>query len=891
MAKLSTVFRNLFRKPAVDSDLDAELRAFVEMKTDENISRGMSPRDARRAALVECGGVEQVKESVREIRAGALLEQFAQDVRFGARMLRKSPGFTAVAVLTIALGIGVNASIFEIFNSAALRPLQLPSANRVVSIYEDPHGKITRLVRGGPNLFSYPEFREYQDRNQVFTGLAAYLAELRASLDDGQDVVSGQLTSCNYFDVVGVKPAIGRGFLASECAAKDSGPVVVISDRLWRDRYRADPAIVGKTIRLNHAPLTVVGIAAPDFHGTHLIPAAFWAPVTNHATVLRAEKMDMINDEQVSAYSLVGRLKDGVSLAQARANLQVIASDIDRRTPDRKTTLTVDVATLFDRPDMHMVVLAVGAVVLTAVGLVLLIACANLANLMLARATARTHEVSIRLAVGASRSRLVRQLLTESLLIAFVGGTLGLLASVWSEQVLVQWMISRIPDAAGQAPILNLAPDHRLFLYALGLTLITGLAFGLAPALQASRADLNGAMKQDAAIPEPRRNWMRSALMAAQVAGCMVLLVTAGLLLRGLYHAQTIDPGYDMTHQAVITFDLQREGYTKAEAENFLQNMSDRLHTVPGVTDVVPMFSSPLADMHAGGMYGPSGHPQHRVVSLNIVGYNFFQSVGIPLVRGRAFTESEIHNGADVLIVNETLARTFWPGEDPIGKQIHGGAFHPEKDMEVIGVAKDVQVDQLGEAHKPFIYEPATPDSTLEIRTVLVQTTGASRDSLELIRTAAHSVDKAAKVDVATLESNIESWIAPSRIVVVLSATLGALGLILASIGIYGTVSYSVARRVREIGIRMTLGARAGDVLSTILRRAMRPVAIGAAVGLVLCLGVSQILRVVLFGVSPLDPIAYISVAAFLFVVALLASYLPARRALRVDPMTAIRHE
>ena len=891
MTKLTSVFRNLFRKDRVERDLDDEMRSFVEMRTDENISRGMSPAEARRAALLECGGVEQVKESVREVRAGALLEQLGQDIHFGARMLRKNPGFTLVAVLTIALGIGANASIFAVFNSAALRPLQLPDATRVVSMYEDPRGKITRLTFGGPNLFSYPEFREYRDRNQVFSGLAAVISEVRASLDDGQNVVSGQLTSCNYFDVAGVKPAIGRAFMEAECSTQGAGPVVVISDRLWRDTYKADPNIIGRTIRVNHTPLTVIGVAGPDFHGTHVVPASFWSPVSNHNTVLKQFPFDIMNSADVSAFDVLGRLKDGVSLSQARANLEVIAADIDRRTPNRKTTLTVDIATFFGRPDMHIVILAVGAVVLTAVGLVLLIACANLANLMLARAAARTHEVSIRLAVGASRGRLVRQLLTESLLIAVLGGSLGLLASIWSEQALVQFVISLIPEATGQTPIFNLSPDYRLLLYAFGLTLMTGLAFGLAPALQASRADLNVAMKQDAAIPEPRRNWMRGALMAAQVAMCMVLLITAGLLLRGLYHAQTLDPGYDMSHQAVITFDLQREGYSKVQAQNFLQNMADRLRSIPGVTDVVPAFASPLSEMHAGGMYSKAGEQRQRQLDLNMVGYGFFESVGIPLVRGRAFRKADMRNGADVVIINEALAKQFWPGEDPIGKRIRGGAFHPESDMEVIGVAKDVQVSQLGEPHKPFLYEPATPDSAPEIRSLLVRTAGASHDSLDVIRTAARSVDKVAKVDVDTLENNIDKWIAPSRVVVGLSATLGALGLLLASIGIYGTVSYTVARRVREIGIRMTLGARAGDVLSMILRRAMRPVLIGGAVGLVLCLGISQVLRAVLFGVSPLDPIAYVSVAVCLFAVALLASYLPARRALRVDPMTAIRHE
>ena len=890
MATVAALFRNLFRKQRVESDLDEEVRAFVAMREDEHVARGMSRPEARRLALLECGGMEQVKESVREVRAGALLEQTGQDIRFGARMLRKNPGFTAVAVLTIALGIGANASIFAVFNSAALRPLSLPDANRVVSIYATTEGKVTRMARGGPNLFSYPEYREYRDRNEVFSGVAAYMPEVRASLDDGQTDINGQLTSCNYFDALAVKPALGRGFLESECAAQGSGPVVVISDEMWRDSFRSDPGILGKVIRLNHTPLTVIGVAGPDFHGAHLIPAAFWTPVSNQMTIVKSIKTDMLNAPDFSAFDVLGRLKDGVSLEQARANLAVIAATIDKRTPGRTTRLSVDIATFFGRPDMHTVILAVGAVVLTAVGLVLLIACANLANLMLARAAARTREVAVRLAVGASRGRLLRQLLTESLLIALIGGGLGVMVSVWSEQALVQWVISRIPSG-GEAPVLNLTADYRVFLYALALTLLTGLAFGLAPALQASRADLNLTLKQDAALPEPRRNWMRGGLLGAQVAMCMVLLIAAGLLLRGLYHAQTIDPGYDMAPQAVVTFDLQREGYTAPQAQNFIATLAERLRSVPGVAGAVPMFGAPLGGMRAVGMFSRAGSTHKIPLELNMVGRGFFASLGIPLVRGRDFTEAEIKDGSGLVVVNEALAKKFWPGEDPVGKRIHGGAFHPDMDLEVIGVAKDVQIAELGNAHHPFLYEPAWPEFQLEARTMLVHTTGDSRNSVGMIRSVARSVDKSIKVDVVTLQSNIDQWVAPSRIVVGLAATLGGLGLLLSAIGIYGTVSYSVTRRVREIGIRMTLGARSGDVVRVILRRAMRPVAIGASVGLVLCLGVGRILRSMLFGVSPVDPIAFASVALFLFAVALLASYLPARRALRVDPMTAIRHE
>ena len=874
----------------MEHELDEEMKAFVFLLTEENIARGMTPAQARRAAMLECGGVEQVKESVREVRAGAIFEQVLQDIRFGARMLRKNPGFTAVAVLTIALGIGVNASIFAVFNSAALRPLSLPEANRVLSVYQTVRTTEGRNIIGGANLFPYTDYLEYRARNEVFHALAAYTPETRATLDDGQTELTGQLTSCNYFDVVDVKPVLGRPFAEAECSAPGAGPVVVISDQLWRDNFHSDPAILGKTIRLNHMPLTVIGVGAPNFRGTEIIPASFWTPVSNYTAIFkRFDKVDMLHAQDWSWLTMIGRLQDGVSVAQARAGLGVIAADMDRKHAGRHTSLTVDTATFFGRPDMHQVVLGVGAVLLIAVALVLLIACANLANLMLARAASRTREVAVRLAVGASRGRLVRQLLTESLLIASVGGMLGCAVSMWTEQALVKTVIASIPNS-GDAPVLNLSPDIRVLLYALALTLLTGIAFGLAPALQASRADLNVELKREGNVPEPRRAIMRHALIGAQVAMCMVLLIAAGLLLRGLYHAQTIDPGYDMSHQAMVTFDAQREGYSLAQAQAFNATMTERIRSLPGVTDVVPTFGAPLAEMHAVSMFSRVGEPHAIPVEFNLVGQGFFSSVGIPLVRGRAFSENEIRNSADVAIVSESAARRLWPGQDPIGKRLHGG-MPPEKDMEIIGVARDVQVADLGDAHKPFIYLPAVPAQALEIHTLLVRTTGEARHSLPVIRQAAHAVAPTAKIDVAALQDSIEQWIAPARVCVVLAAALGGLGLLLVSIGIYGTVSYSVTRRVREIGIRMTLGARSGDVLRVVLQRALRPVLIGAAVGVVLCVGVGRILRVLLFGVSPLDPIAYLSVAVFLFAVALLASYLPARRALRVDPMTAIRHD
>lgn len=888
MSRIVAFFRNPFRKQQLDRELDAELRAFIDMTADEKVAQGLPFDEARRQALIECGGVEQVKESVREVRAGALLEQWVRDSRYGMRMLRKNPGFALVAVLTIALGIGVNSSIFAVFNSAALRPLKLREGNRVIGVYQTLVSKEPRSARGGLSLVSYPEYAEYAQRNQVFSGLAAYMPEVEASLNDGEKTAQGQLTTCNYFDVLDVKLAFGRGFSAAECAAAGKGAVVVISDRMWRHIFNADPAILGKSIKINRVPLAVIGVAPADFAGTEIVPSSFWAPISNQPALMRFGDEDLLHSEKVSWLSPIGRLKDGVTLEQARANLNVIAAGIDKRAGNRTSIITADRATLFGRPEMRSVVIPVGAVVLVAVGLVLLIACANLANLMLARTAARAHELSVRLALGASRPRLIRQLLTESLVIALIGGAIGLLLSIWTETALVKSVLARLP--LGAAVTLDLSPDYRLFLYAFGLTILSGIASGLAPALRSSKSELNLTLKQDGTLSEPRRSRLANALTGIQVALCMVLLVAAGLLLRGLYHAQTIDPGFDMEHHASVSFDLGRENYSDAQASSFDHDLAERLRALPGVVDVVPVFGAPLADVHGISHFSKAGEKHEYGLEFNVVGSGLFSSLGVPLLRGRDFSEADISAGANVAIVSESTARKLWPGEDPIGKVLHGGLVKP-RDFEVIGLAKDVQIARLGVANTPYLYLPAAPEMQPMIRAMLVHTTADSATTLPMLRSAAHSADPQMKFDVATLASNIDWWVTPSRIVVALATVLGTLGILLAAIGIYGTVSYSVSRRVREIGVRMALGAGQRDVMRLILRQAMRPVLIGTAVGVVLCGLLARLLRVLLFGVSPLDPLAYVSVALFLVCVALAASYLPARLALRIDPMSAIRCE
>ncbi|HEV8042048.1 MAG TPA: ABC transporter permease [Bryobacteraceae bacterium] len=813
------------------------------------------------------------------------LSAFWSDLRYAARTLRKNPGFTAVAVLAISLGIGVNTGIFTVLNGVALRPLPVPGATDIVSVYQSIHGVKSRNVHGAPSFFSWPEYKSYRDDNHVLSGLAAYSPFLDVTLGGQQpQQLFGQLASCNYFDVLKEPPALGRAFSASDCAAAREGAVVVLSDNLWRTTFAADPGMVGRSIVLNRQPFTVIGVAPVGFQGTEPIPAAFWAPVTMQAMLERGT--DWFDKPDMSWLVLLGRAKPGVSRSQVRADMAVIAGRIDQLTPGRKTALQIETGTFLSIPEARKYVTIVGVVLLAAVGMVLLIACANVANLLLARAAGRQKEIAIRLSVGASRGRLIRQLLTESMLIALLGGVLGSLIAVWSFEAIMDFILSHLPH--GTPPLaVGVGPDIRVLGYALLLTLGTGIVFGLVPALQASRPDVNTALKQSGIGGKTADGFLRHVLVGTQVAVSMVLLIAAGLLLRGLYQAQTIDPGFEMKNVATVSFDLRGQGYDDTRAGLFQRQAMDRLAALPGVDTVAEAANAPLSDSHRGTVFSLPGQPGTYQVELNEVSPEFFALLGIPIVRGRILTATEARTGAPVTIVTESTARQFWPNQDPIGKIVR---MDDKNDMQVIGVAKDAQVSHLARSNETYLYLPAGPKQQVRMQ-LLVHGVDGFASTATGIRAAIHSIDPGLVVDVARLEDNLEVWRGPSRIAAILAGALGALGMLLACVGVYGVVSYAVSRRVREIGIRLTLGADAREVKSLILRQAMRPVAIGALIGIAGCAAVSQILSGMLFGLSSHDPLAFVAVPLVLLSVALVASYIPARRATQVDPMVALRYE
>jgi predicted permease len=820
----------------------------------------------------------------------AMLQNLWADVRYAMRTFRRNPGFTAAAVFPIALGIGINTGIFSILNALALRPLAAPEANELVSVYQQFQGVQQRTVHGSRSMFSVPEYRGYRDNTQTLSGIMGYSTPWTVTLGgESPQEINGVAVTCNYFDVLQRPVAIGTGFTAANCEASGAPPAVILGHDLWTRTFAADPDIVRKTITLNRQFFAVVGVTPEGFHGTDFLKAAFFVPVST-LTALQPDR-DYYRDANTSWLSLVGRRKAEAGLAQVRAELGVIARRIDQQQPGRTTTLDVAQATSLSLPEARQGILTVATVVLAAFGLVLLIACANVANLLLARAAGRTKEIAVRLSVGASRGRLIQQLLTECLIIALAGGAAGSILAWWSFQGLLTLALSSLP---GQIPALSVDahPNMGVLWFAFALTLATGLLFGLAPALQGSKQDLQTVLKQDGAGSGRRTGGLlRGVLIGAQVAVCMLLLISAGLLMRGLYAAQTVEPGFNYRDVAVVSFDLRGAGYDAPKAAAFQRQAMARVGALPGVDSVAQVGMTPLTPGRRQTMFRLPVHEQWQLVDVNAVSPDYFSLIAIPIVRGRTFTAEELNDASRALIVTEATARRYWPGQDPIGQSfVMRLGRDGERPLTVVGVAKDAQVSRVAETERSYVYLPAAPREQPRMQ-FLVRSQVEFASLGAGIRTSIREIDPGLVVRVNRLEENLDFWRTISRVVAGLSGSLSLLALVLASVGVYGVVSYVVSRRLREVGIRMMLGASARDVQAMILRQTLRPVAIGIVVGVGLATAASQVLTSVLFGVSRFDPIAFIGAPLFLLGIAATASLVPARRATRVDPMTTLRYE
>jgi macrolide transport system ATP-binding/permease protein len=869
--------------------LEDEIREHLERETLDNMDRGMSAEDARYAALRKFGSVTRVKEQTHEVWSLTFVEQFLQDIRFGARTLSLNPSVTIAAILAIALGVGINVGIFSVINGLALRLLAVPRASEVLSISQilQFHGQGNRDVRNNAGYVSWAEYVNYRDQNDVFSGLAAYEPEVQATLPGGNSrQILGTLTSCNYFDVLEEHPALGRGFIDADCSTPGGNDVVVLSEGMWRNQFGADPAIIGKPVVLNRTPYTVIGVAGSGFTGTEFLPSDFWIPVTMQNVL--EPGWNLLARDNASWLAMLGRTRPGVTLDEVRADLDVIAQRLNHPYPDRSISLAIRTARFFSSPEERKFLIPVSSVILAAFALVLLIACTNVTNLLLARASVRQKEMALRLSLGASRGRLIRQLLTESLLLSLAGGFLGSVVACSLFGPLARSVISHLPSDFPQMTI-NTAPDLHVLLYALLLTLGTGVAFGMIPALQSTRVDLNGSMKGDGAYAVSGKGsgrFLLKALVGSQVAVCMVLLLAAGLLLRGLYYAQTVDPGFAIKGVAAASLNLRQQGYDQPQATQFMHQFTENLRGLPGVTGVAQAENAPLAHNFSESRFALPGQSGWIPIEYNHVTPGYFSLLNIPITRGRDFTATETHSASGI-IVTESTARRLWPRQDPLGKILLDFEKH---ELIVIGVAQDAQVSHLGESTSNYIYYPFGPEDNAR-NYILVRYGASFGDAARGITVAAHSIDRNLAINVTRLETYLELWRAPSRIVAGLSGSLGILALVLCSIGVYGMVSFSVSRSVREIGIRLALGADKRTVARQVFWQAMKPVLIGAAVGVLLCGLVSNLLASMMFGIGAHDPIAFLFVPCFLLAMAVFATFLPARRAMNVDPAVTLRSE
>ena len=829
------------------------------------------------------------RPAVVDERKTAMLSNLWSDVRYAARTLRQSPGFAAAALAPIALGIGINTGIFSILNSVAFRQLPVPASSELISVHQQFQGVKQRRIHGARSMFSVPEYRAYRDGTQTLSGLMAYTVPWTFTLaGETPREIEGVFVTCNYFAVLRVRPLIGTGF-GSNCDSLNAPPTAVLSHDSWIRSFAADRDIVGKTITLNGQQVAVVGVAPEGFDGIDLTKVAVFVP-TSLIRFVQPNDND-IDDPHTSWLTLIGRRSNGAGIAQVRAELAVLANQIDQQQPGRTTTLTVAPATSLSLPQARSDVFSVATVVLAAFGLVLLIACANVANLLLARGAGRTREIAVRLSVGASRARLVQQLLTESALIAVIGGVVGSVLAWWSFRGLLAILLSSLPAAIPPLRI-DASPNLTVFWFATGITVTTALVFGLIPALQASKPDVQIALKQEAAIAGRRTaGWLRGSLVGVQIAVCMVLLISAGLLLRALYAVQTIEPGFSYHNVVVVSFDKRGSG-SDDRATAFRREFNDRVASLPGVRATAQVAKTPLSPGHRQTMVRVAGQDQWHEVDVNTVSRGYFSLIGIPIVRGRTFAAAELVDSPRAAIVTEATARRYWPGQDPVGRMlmINVGGPNEEAQLEIVGVAKDAQITGVAEIASSYIYLPAGPrDDRLLDLLVRSETDFAGLGAA--VRAVSRELDPMVAVRVSRLEENLDFWRTLSRMTVGLSGSLSLLALVLASIGVYGVVSYVVSRRRREVAIRLALGATAGAVQSLIVRQTLRPVAIGVLIGVVASAAASRILQAILFGVSPFDPLAFICAPLFLVAIACAATLLPIRQALRVDPITTLRYE
>jgi predicted permease len=883
--RLRSLFRNLFHKRRVEVDLDEEMSSYVGMLVEEKIRAGMAPEAARRSARLEAGGIQQLKEEVREARMGAILESVWADLRYSVRMLAKSPGFTAVAILTLAVGIGANTAIFSVMNAVLLRSLPYPNADRLVMIWT-AWGTESRAPGSGP------EFVYLRERSRLFQDIAGIWATSGALTGDGEpEQVKVAHVSSNFLSLLSPHPELGRFFLSQEQGA--GGPrVVILTDGLWRRRFGANPQLVGRSILLNGQPFTVVGIMPPGFK--LIFPADSHVPPD--IQVFTPFPYDLAKSSNSLGFiRMIGVLGQGVTPEQAQAEVASIAGQLRSEFTDfseQKMDLSVALLHGDTVKNVRPALLALFA----GVGLVLLVACVNVANLLLARANERQKEITLRRALGAAPGRIIRQLLTESIVLGFLGGAAALAVGWWA----LKWLLALRPEAIERMGSIQF--DGAVFVFDLLLSLFTGVLFGLVPAFGAAKADLVGALKEGGRTAAAGKQRFRNALIVCEVALGFVLLIGAGLMIRTFAGLLRVDPGFDSAH--VLTFQLALPGkrYPQDQSRvNFLRQLEKDIAALPGVQSVSATSHLPFDDDLPNwySYYWPEGAPkqdQNTVMADQCaILPGFFKSMGATLITGRDFNEFDDAAHGHVVIVDDALARRTWPNESALGKKLIveimlNGEFS-QSSAEVVGVVKHVQIHSLTNQVREQIYVPYPLAPRNQIA-YTIRTPENPQSLIGPLRAEVAKLDKDLAVSkVFPMDDYVAIARTETRFTTMLSSVLAAIALLLACIGIYGVTSYAVLGRTSEIGVRMALGAQKLDILKLIIRQSMFPVILGALLGSALSLALTPLLSGLLFGVRPSDPLTFAFVAVFLLLAGLVACYLPARWAMRIEPMDALRFE
>ena len=874
----------MFRKRHLDDDLSAELQSHLEMAVDLNLARGMSAEEARREALRSFGGIEQTKEIYREQRGLPMVETTLQDLRFGLRMLRRSPGFSALAILCLTLGIGANAAVFSWIEGILFRPYPaVTHQERLAAL-----GGTARGEAGGTPI-SWPDFLDLQRSCTLFDSFfVTKITGTTLSVGDRAEVTTGSIVSANYFDAIGVHPILGRGFEPLEDVGRNAHPVTVISYQLWQGRFKGDPQIIGKTQRLGGVLHTIVGVMPEGFYGTFVGWAMqFWVPASMEETFeAGGYKLEDRGARWIEAYA---RRKPGVNLRQAQEEISAVATRLESAYPNTNRGRGIRLWPLWQTPfNNARTLLPTLEIMFAVVVFVLLIACANVGNLLLVRSFARRQEMTVRLAIGAGRGRLVKQLVTEGLVLSAFGAAGGLLVAYWCRHALVLLF----PARGGVQMHLPGEIDWRVLAVSAGVCVLATLLVGLVPAFQTRKLDLAGALKSDATgvVGGGGRAWVRSGLVLVQVSLSFVLLVGAGLLVQSLRKIRTSSPGFS-THDVLETaVPLVSAGYDAPRAQTFQDELLERVKALPGVESAAFGRMTPLSygsysetPISVDGYQPPP--EEQPTLEYNEVGPDYFATMGIPLVSGREFTRADDEKAALVAVVNETMAAQYWRSRNPIGERVQvKGRW-----MQVVGVARDSKYESVREMPKPFFYVPLRQNfsrgADLFIRTPLSPETMATALAREV-----HTLDPGlALYEVITLQEQVDRSTSPQLVAVTLVSVLGGLALLLAAIGLYGVMSYAVSQSSRELGLRMALGAGVSNLLRLVISRGLALTMSGVLLGAGVALGLTRLMGNLLYKVSPRDPLAFGSALVVMTIVSLAACLLPAWRATRVDPARTLR--